>query len=186
MSSSAAERENGVLQVLGLKGLSEKAATFLKRHPGEARVAVTAALEAVAAQYGDQDEAPVGDLPAALRPFVVERPAGEDMLGVSEAAARLKVSRTTVYDWVERRLLLGWRGTKRGLMIPAEQILGPGKVVPDLASVIDIIGDPELAWVFLAQEQPFADTVARPIDRLAAGDTDEVLGMAASFGTAVT
>ncbi len=108
------------------------------------------------------------------------------MIGVSEAAVRLKISRTTVYDWVEKKMLLGWKSTKRGFTIPAEQILGPGKVVPGLPEVLEIIEDPELAWEFLSNEWPFADDMARPIDKLKAGSIEDVIGAAPSFGTAFT
>lgn len=101
-------------------------------------------------------------------------------------AERLEISRTTVYDWVEKKILLGWKSTKRGLTIPAQQSFGPGKVVPGIARVVDIIGDPELAWAFLSQEWPFADKVARPLDKLKADDVEEVVSAAPSFGTAVT
>ena len=119
-------------------------------------------------------------------PLIVGRNQGEDILDVSQAATRLEVSRTIIYDWVERRTLLAWRSTKRGLSIPAAQILGPGRVVPGLVDVVDAIGDPELAWTFLTREWPFEDTVARPLEVLKAGRMEEVLGAAAGFGAAFT
>ena len=108
------------------------------------------------------------------------------MLGVSEAAARLEVSRTTVYDWVEKGILLGWKSTKRGLTIPSEQILGPGKVVPGIEQLLEIIDDPELGWAFLSEEWPFENEVIRPIDKLKTGRVEEVMDAAPSFGTAIT
>lgn len=170
----------------GLQGLSPTATTFLRLHPREARMAVAAALEAAAVQFKAQDDVSPADAPPALAPFVVRRPYGTDMLGVSEAAERLQISRTTVYDWVEKKILLGWKSTKRGLTIPAEQILGPGKVVPGMAQVVEIIGDPELAWAFLSQEWPFADKAERPLQKLKAGNVEEVVSAAPTFGTAVT
>ena len=106
------------------------------------------------------------------------------MIGVSEAAARLEVSRTTIYDWAAKGTLLAWKSTKRGLTIPAAQILGPGKVVPGLAKVLESIGNPELVWAFLAQEWPFADEAARPLDKLTAGHVEEVVDAASGFGAA--
>lgn len=126
------------------------------------------------------------EVPEALRPCVAGRASRSGMLGVSEVAELLNVSRTTVYDWVEKGILLGWKSTKRGLTIPAEQILRPGKVIPGIARVIEIIDDPELAWAFLSQEWPFADRAGRPIDRLKAGKVEDVVTAAPSFGTAVT
>lgn len=180
--------DTGDFRIEGLRDLSESATQFLRRHPREARVAVFAALEAAAAQY--QIEIPgtvaAAGLPEALAPFVKERRYSERVLGVSEAAELLEISRTTVYDWVEKKTLIGLKSTKRGLRIPAEQILGPGKVVPGIDKVLDIIGGPELAWAFLSQDWPFATKVARPIDKLKSGAIDEVLSAAPSFGTAVT
>ena len=172
--------------VTGLRGLSKAAATFLERRPKEARMAVAVALETAAAHYEARSGRAANDTPDSLKPFIVHRPPGEDLINVSEAAERLRVSRTTVYDWVKRKTLLGWKSTKRGLTIPAEQILGPGKVMPGIAQVLDIIDDPELAWVFLSEEWPFAAKAARPIDLLKAGDIEEVENAAPSFGTAFT
>ena len=163
--------------------LSNSARTFVRDHPREARLAVAVALEAVAAQRETEDADAGAQVPERLRPFVVRRGGCEDILGVSEAAKRLRVSRTTVYDWVDRKTLVAWRSTKRGLSIPAAQILGAGKVVAGLAAVVDAIGDPELAWAFLSQEWPFDDTAAAPLTLLKAGRLDEVLGAAAGYGT---
>jgi excisionase family DNA binding protein len=179
-------KDAGGFHIEGIKGLSRNASRFLRRHPREARMAVVAALEAAAVQFDAGDSVVPAGLPSALEPFLERRASGADMLGVSETAERLKVSRTTVYDWVEKKILLGWRSTKRGLTIPAEQILSPGKVVSGIAPVIENIGDPELAWAFLSQEWPFADKAARPIDKLKAGEVEEVASAAPSFGTAVT
>jgi excisionase family DNA binding protein len=192
MSSQRKAHEHAAaFRVEGLSGLSRNATRFLSRHPRQARIAVAAALEAAAAQFeAARFEADVratdADIPEALRPFLSRRAAAADVIGVSEAAARLQVSRTTVYDWIENGRLLGWRSTKRGVSIPAEQIAGPGKVVPGIAEILDIIEDPELAWTFLSQQWPFADDVARPIDRLKAGKLRDVVDAAPGFGAVVT
>jgi excisionase family DNA binding protein len=173
-------------RIEGIRGLSSAATSFLRKHPKEARLAVAAALEAAAVQFEARGEPASTELPTALQPFVVRRAPGEDMLGVSEAAERLQISRTTVYDWVEKNILLGWKSTKRGLTIPAEQIRGPGNVIPGIAPIVEIVGDPELTWAFLSQEWPFADKASRPLDKLKAGKVVEVVNAAPSFGTAVT
>ncbi len=161
--------------------LSSRTREFVRRRPGEARLAVAVALETAAAQYAVEDS-----VPGKLRPFIVDRNRGKDILGVSEAAARLEVSRTTVYDWVARGTLLAWKSTKRGLSIPAAQVLGPGRVVPGLANVMEVIGDPELAWIFLTRDWPFEETVAQPLELLKAGRMEEVLGAAPGFGASFT
>ncbi len=173
-------------RVEGLTGLSKSASRFVRRHPKQARMVVAVALEAAAVQYAAADGGAAVDVPEALEPFVVHRPPESDMIGVSEAAARLRISRTTVYDWVGKKMLLGWKSTKRGLTIPTEQILGPGKVVPGLAEVLKTIDDPELAWEFLANEWPFADDMARPVDKLKAGNVAEVIGATPGFGMTFT
>ena len=172
--------------VEGLPGLSSTARDFVRDHPREARLAVAVALETAAARCEAEESGAVVNVPEKLRPFIVRRTGGEHILGVSEAAARLEVSRTTVYDWVEKRTLLAWRSTKRGLSIPAAQILGPGRVVSGLADVVDVVGDPELAWAFLIQEWPFENTTATPLELLNAGRIDEVLGAAPGFGATFT
>ena len=170
----------------GLPTLSRGAREFVRHRPREARLAVAIALETAAAQREAEDAAGALEAPERLRPFIVRRTDGEDILGVSEAAARLQVSRTTVYDWVDRKTLIAWRSTKRGLRIPAAQILGPGKVVAGLAEVVEAIGDVELAWTFLTQEWPFEDTVATPLELMKAGRWIEVLDAAPGFGATFT
>ena len=162
--------------------LSNSARAFIRDHPRDARLAVAVALEAAAAQYESEYTNAATEVPEGLQPFVVRRGGAENILGVSEAAKRLQISRTTVYDWVDRKTLLAWKSTKRGLSIPAAQIIGAGKVVAGLADVVSVIEDPELAWAFLSQEWPFEDTVTTPLTLLKAGRIDDVLGAAAGFG----
>ena len=161
--------------------LTSGAKVFVREHPEEARVAVAVALETAAAQSEAERTRSKGNLPRQLRQFVVDRD-GEEFIGVTEAASRLGVSRTTVYDWAARNILIAWRSTKRRLNIPAGQIVGPGRVTDGLAEVVDVVGEPELAWAFLSQEWPFDDGVARPIERLRSGGLEEVLSAAAGFG----
>jgi len=184
MASAATKQQDGGFQIKGLTGLSRNAARFLKQHPNRAELAVKVALETAASQL--DDAAALDGVPQSLRPFVIAKQRGAETINVSEAAARLKVSRTTIYDWAERGTLLAWRSTKRGLTIPAEQILGEGRVVEGMDQVVEIIGDPELTWDFLSVEAPFTDRTARPIDMLKDGRVEEVLGSAASYGTATT
>lgn len=184
MARAASKQQDEGFRIVGLTGLSPKAVRFLRRHPNKAKLAVRVAVETAASQSDDAADGVA--VPEALRPFAVARALGGETINASEAAARLKVSRTTVYDWVEKGTLLAWRSTKRGLSIPAEQILGEGRVVEGLDRVVDIVGDPELAWDYLSVEAPFADGPARPIDLLKDGRMAEVLGSAAAFGTAST
>lgn len=166
-----------------IPGLSERAARFARRHPRAAQVAVKIALETAASQVGinlDDDE----PIPDRLIPFVVDREL-KDTLTIADAAARLNVTRPTIYDWVDKGKLLAWPSQKRGLVIPAEQILGPRKVVTGLADVLRIIDDPQVAWIFLTQETAFEEEVMRPIDRLKQGEVRDVVETAAVYGEAI-
>lgn len=163
--------------------LSNKARKFVRSHPRQARAAIAVALEAVAAQ---QEITDVEEVPERLRPFVVHRSTDEGMIGVSEAAKRLGVSRTTVHAWAKKNKLIAWKTSKPGLRIPAGQILGPELIVPGIQDVVDIIGDPELAWAFLTQEWMFEETVALPLELLKDNRIDEVRGAAPGFGVTFT
>lgn len=205
----------GGFRVEGIPGLSRKAADFLRRRPREARMAVAAALETAAAQDAQpaaakayklaaakrlqetaaaRDAQPAGkrrrssstEIPERLKPFLVSRPRSPDMLYAAQAAERLGVSRSTVYNWVRKGTLLAWQRRGRGLTIPAGQILGPRRVVPGLAEVMDIIGSARLTWVFLTEEWPLADDVAYPLEKLKSGQVQEVLDTAPAFGTTFT
>ena len=184
-SSGPPREEMGIL-VENLPPLSSGARNFMRHHPREACLAVAVALETAAAQSAAADGKAGLEVPEKLRGFIRPQHRGEEILGASAAAARLEVSRTTVYDWVERKTLIAWRSTKRGLSIPAAQILGPGQVVTGLAGIVDIVGDTELAWAFLTQEWPFEDAVTAPLELLKSGRVKEVLDAAPGFGSTFT
>ena len=193
-----------------IPGLSRDAADFLRRHPREACAALEtaaaqhgannsqAAAAAVAGEDPDEQEARAlaaakalyeemkdsdpYELPESLKPFVVDSPESPDMIGVSQAAARLGVSPQTVYNWARKGTLLAWKRPGRRMTIPAGQILGPRKIVPCIAEIRDIIGSAKLAWVFLTEEWPFGDDIAYPLEKLKAGQVEEVLAAAPGFG----
>ena len=93
-----------------------------------------------------------------------------------------------MYAWIEAKRLLAWRATRRGVLVPAEQIMGPGKVVPGIDRVLAVIPDPAAAWDFLTQESPYVnrDSLRRPIDALKAGELEPVIAAAHSFLDAFT
>ena len=184
-ATAPAKQVTGFLEE-GLPDLSRNARNFLHKHPRDARMAVAVALEAAAAQCEARANDAFDEVVTALKPFVIRRPEDQETIGVSKAAARLQVSRPTIYDWVSKKTLLAWKSTKRGLNIPAAQIVAPGKVVPGLAQVLEIIDDPVLAWAFLSQEWPFAEETTTPLEKLATGQVEEVLAAAPGFGTTYT
>jgi excisionase family DNA binding protein len=109
-------------------------------------------------------------------------------LSISEAAELLEVTRVTVYAWIESKRLLAWRATRRGVLIPAEQIVGASEVVPGIREVLAVIGESEAAWDFLNEESAFVDpeNLVRPIDALRQGKVEAVVAAARSFLEAVS
>jgi excisionase family DNA binding protein len=165
--------------------LSRAAVQFVEKHPNEVTGIVANALEAAALEAGLVGAAD-RVLPDALRRLVVGRQSDSDegrVLSISEAAELLNVTRVTIYAWIESRRLLAWRATRRGVLIPAEQILGAGEVVLGIAEVLAVIPEPEAAWDFLSEESAFVDpeVSVRPIDALRDGRVDDVVAAANSF-----
>jgi excisionase family DNA binding protein len=171
--------------------LSPVANEYVHNHPHEAERIVADALEAAAGRSDppthELPRVPTYNLPEALRRFVVRAEPAMDLLNLSEAADRLQVSRPTVYAWIEAKRMLAWPLTRRGTVVPAEQILGPAQLVPGIERVLELIPDPRLAWNFLTQELPFfAGDAKRPIDVLKTGDIDAVIKATRAYGEAFT
>jgi excisionase family DNA binding protein len=188
MKTSPNKQSKATVHRLNLRPtLSRRAALFIKKHPSEVTRIVADAIEAAAAMDAFRPKA-VRHLPVRLRQLVVAPldPDAGHFLSVSEAAERLEVTRVTIYAWIEAERLLAWRATRRGILIPAEQIVGPREVVPGMDRVLGTISDPEAAWDFLTQESPYLDPDAmqRPINRLKGGDVDAVIAAARSFSEA--
>ena len=189
VSSKNAERIERPLTIR--PSLSRAAVQFIEKHPNEVPRIVATALEAAAALEAAEGAVPERMLPEALRRLVTPAPADTEagrVLSISEAAELLEVTRVTIYAWIEAKRLLAWRATRRGMLIPAEQIVGPGKVVPGMECVLDVISEPAAAWDFLTEESPFMDPngLQRPIDALKAGELDAVVAAAHSFLEAFT
>jgi excisionase family DNA binding protein len=171
--------------------LSRAAVRFVETHPDEVQRIVATALETAAALDATGVPAATRSLPPALQRLVTSaRPAADEgrVLSISEASELLQVTRVTVYAWIEAKRLLAWRATRRGVLIPAEQIVGPGEVVPGIELILNVIAEPAAAWDFLRQESPYvnADALRRPIDALKAGEIDAVIAAAHSFLDAFT
>jgi excisionase family DNA binding protein len=152
---------------------------------------VATALETAAALEASGVPAPSRSMPPALERLVSSaRATGDEgrVLSISEAAELLKSTRVTVYAWIEAKRLLAWRATRRGVLVPAEQIIGPGDVAPGIERVLAVIPDPAAAWDFLTKESPYVNPaeLRRPIDALKAGEIDSVIAAAHSFLDAFT
>ena len=165
--------------------LSRAAAQFVEKHPNEVTGIVANALEAAALEAG---LVPLKErvFPEALRRLVVPRSSDSNegrVLSISEAAELLEVTRVTVYAWIESKRLLAWRATRRGVLVPSEQIMGAGEVAPGISEVLAVIPEPEAAWDFLNEESAFVDPErsVRPIDALRLGKVEAVVAAAHSF-----
>jgi excisionase family DNA binding protein len=174
--------------------LSRAAVQFVEKHPNEVTGIVANALEAAAVAAAAVAAAAVEAglvqlkdrvIPDALRRLVARSSDSGDgrVLSISEAAERLEVTRVTIYAWIESKRLLAWRATRRGVLIPAEQIMGADEVVPGIAQVLGVIPDPEAAWDFLDEESAFVDpeNSMRPIEALRQGKVEAVVAAARSF-----
>lgn len=165
--------------------LSRAAVQFVEKYPNELTGIVADALEAAAIEEGRVASKAVA-LPEGLRRLIVPRRADSTegrVSSISEAAELLEITRATVYAWIKSERLLAWRATRRGVLIPTEQIIRPGEVIPGIAQVLAVIGEPEAAWDFLNEESAFLDPKkwVRPIDALREGKVDEVVAAAHSF-----
>ena len=96
---ASAESDGGTGSSLSL---SADARELVHHRREEARLAVAEPHEAVAAHCETEEHEAAEGVPGKLRPFIVRR-SRDDTLGVSEAASQLGVSRTTFYDWVDRK-----------------------------------------------------------------------------------
>jgi excisionase family DNA binding protein len=183
-SPGRASKAKTALSLKGMPPLSKTAAKFVRQHPGQARKLMAAALEAAAVQYTPTPSIIRKRVPNALKPFVVQAKPDAETITISEAAERLQISRTTAYDWIEKKRMIGWKATKAGIVIPAEQIVGPGELVRGIDHVLGIIPSPRVAWRFLSEESAFFDEPARPIDVLKNGDIKAVKAAAEAQGEA--
>ena len=180
----SSKKNDQVVRALNVRAtLSRKAALFVEQNPKAVTGIVAEALEEAAAVDALGQTAP--KLPQRLSRLVVAASPSDPgrFLSISEAAERLEVTRVTVYAWIESKRLLAWRATRRGVLIPAEQILGPGEVVPGIDRVLAIIPQPEAAWDFLDEESAFVDPEKslRPMDALKAEAGEAVVAAAHSF-----
>jgi hypothetical protein len=126
--------------------------------------------------------------PEALRRFLVtDRPdENVEILDITQAAAQLQESPESVERSVEQNLLLAWRDD-RGWRIPAEQIMGPHRIVPGMDRVLGAMSSPRAAWEFLRLESPFfPGEPQRPLDVLKMGQIEDVLRAICSHGEAFT
>jgi len=77
-------------------------------------------------------------------------------------------------------------GATTDYWIPKDQFLGPHRLAPGIAEVLNIAGDAELAWAFLDRPWLFGvEGDERPIERLRRLDVESVISAARSFAETV-
>jgi len=174
-------KEQAPFRPEGLGELSRTTMRFVRRHPDAARRAVETALNLAAIGYEDPDQnyessQSIED----IAPIPADGTEGTILIGAAEAAERLQVSRATIYDWVKKRTMVGWRSDDGRLVIPEEQILETGKLVLGLEQLLMIIGDPRRTWAFITEERQIAHEFIRPIEKMRRHELGAVVAVALS------
>ncbi len=113
-------------------------------------------------------------------PTQVEDWAGP-LAGTTELKRNFGVARSTLYNWQKQGAIIGLLVGVRKHAFPIEQFMD-GRPVSGLGRVIEVIGEPRTAWLWLREPNPGLGG-ASPLARLKAGASDKVVEMARSnFG----
>ncbi len=101
--------------------------------------------------------------------------------GASELERRFGIKRSTLHDWKQQGAVIGLlRGTRKQVF-PVAQFID-GRPVEGISGVLQAIGMPRAAWLWLVQPYPSMGGKS-PIDRLKAGRITEVVAAAGNdFG----
>ena len=100
--------------------------------------------------------------------------AREALLTSGELAERVGLkTRQSVHDWLKKGRIVGWRGARRGLVFPAEQLDERGRPFDGLDRVAALFDDGYATWVWLTTELASLDG-ATPLKLLAGGEIDRV------------
>lgn len=110
-------------------------------------------------------------LAAFATPLAVEDWAGP-VAGPSEVASRLGISRSTLHGWSRSGLAIALRKGARKHVYPLAQF-ADGRPISGLAAVVEIVGDPRSAWLWLVEEHRGAAPSC--LERLRRGEMDAVL-----------
>ncbi len=110
-------------------------------------------------------------------PTKVEDWAGP-LAGPTELERDFGVARSTLHTWQKQRAVIGLLVGVRKHAFPTEQFVD-GRPVKGLGEVVEAIGDPRAAWLWLREPNP-ALAGATPLARLRVGATDKVVAVARS------
>lgn len=110
-------------------------------------------------------------------PTKVEDWAGP-LAGPTELERDFGVARSTLHTWQKQGAVIGLLVGVRKHAFPTEQFVD-GRPVTGLGAIVEAVGDPRAAWLWLREPNPGFAGVA-PLERLKAGATDKVVEMARS------
>lgn len=110
-------------------------------------------------------------------PAKVEDWAGP-LAGPTELERDFGVARSTLHNWQKRGAVIGLLVGMRKHAFPTEQFVD-GRPLSGLGPVVEAIGEPRTAWLWLREPNPELGDVA-PLVRLKAGATDKVIEVARS------
>jgi hypothetical protein len=114
-------------------------------------------------------------LAAYATPARVEDWAGP-LAGPTELEKNFGVARSTLHAWQKQGAVVGLLVGVRKHAFPIEQFVD-GRPVAGLGAVVEAVGDPRTAWLWLREPNPGLSGVA-PLTRLKAGSIDPVVAMA--------
>jgi hypothetical protein len=100
------------------------------------------------------------------------------LAGPTELERDFGVARSTLHTWQKQGAVIGLLIGVRKHAFPTEQFVD-GRPVTGLAAIVEAIGDPRAAWLWLRQPNPGLAGVT-PLVRLRAGSIDKVVEMARS------
>lgn len=110
-------------------------------------------------------------------PAKVEDWAGP-LAGPTELERDFGVARSTLHNWQKQGAVIGLLVGVRKHAFPTEQFVD-GRPVSGLGPVVEAIGEPRTAWLWLREPNPELGGAA-PLARLKAGATDKVVEVARS------
>lgn len=172
---SPAARERLVARKAELRKLVAEIAAEPDAPPEPLRLAAKAAPEVSQGKgLGPKVSAAEGRerLAAYATPLKVETWAGP-LAGPTELERDQGIARSTLHTWQRHGAVIGLLVGVRKHAFPVEQFID-GRPVAGVASVLEIIGDPRTAWLWLRQPNPGL-AGASPLARLKSGAVESVI-----------
>lgn len=131
----------------------------------------------------DGPVAPVSDVHGAgyvetpLPEEALSEPMGRDddeLVDTTEFARHMRLPPQRIRNHLSQNRVIGWRIGSQKFLLPLNQLGPNNQYIPNLPRLLQIIPEPAIAWLW--STQPNVSTAGeRPLDRLHAGYTDEVL-----------